>query len=58
MARSVKRMPVEIIGEAGTRGAHREWVNAEFEPAIKNLKKVCGELPPEMNWNFNGRSMN
>ena len=41
-------MLVEIIGEAGTLGAEREWVNAECEFAIKRLKKVCGEPPPEM----------
>ena len=41
-------MPVEIIGEAGTPGASREWINAECEPAIKRLKEVCGEPPPEM----------
>ncbi len=41
-------MPVEIIGEAGTPGANREWINAECELAIKHLKEVCGEPPPEM----------
>jgi len=41
-------MPVEIIGEAGTPGADREWISAECEFAIKRLKKVCGEPPPEM----------
>ncbi len=35
-------MPVEIIGEAGTPGASREWINAERELAIKHLKKICG----------------
>jgi len=39
-------MPVEIIGETGTPGASREWINAECELAIKHLKKVCGENPP------------
>ena len=41
-------MPVEIIGEAGTLGASREWIDAECRLAIKHLKKVCGEPPPEM----------
>jgi len=41
-------MPVEIIGEAGTPSAEREWISAEGELAIKHLKKVCGEPPPEM----------
>jgi hypothetical protein len=41
-------MPVEIIGEAGTSGASREWIDAECQLAIKHLIKVCGELPPEM----------
>jgi hypothetical protein len=41
-------MPVEIIGEAGTPSAAREWISAEGELAIKHLKKVCGEPPPEM----------
>ena len=41
-------MPVEIIGEAGAPGAEREWISAECELAIKHLKKVCGEPPPEM----------
>ena len=42
------RMPVEIIGEAGTPGAEREWIDAECQFAIKHLKKVCGEPSPEM----------
>jgi len=41
-------MPIEIIGEFGTAGAEREWIAAECELAIKHLKKVCGEPPPEM----------
>ncbi len=41
-------MPVEIIGEAGTPGASRKWINAECELAIKHLKKVCDEPPPEV----------
>jgi len=41
-------MPAEIIGEAGTAAASREWINAECELAIRHLKRVCGEPPPEM----------
>jgi hypothetical protein len=41
-------MPVEVIGEAGTPGASREWIDAECQVAIKHLRKVCGEPPPEM----------
>lgn len=41
-------MSVEIIGEVGTSGADREWISAECELAIKHLKKVGGEPPPEM----------
>lgn len=41
-------MPVELIGEFGTPGADREWIVVECELAIKHLKKVCGEPPPEM----------
>jgi hypothetical protein len=41
-------MPVEIIGEAGTPSASRKRINAECQLAIKHLKKVCGEPPPEM----------
>ncbi len=41
-------MPVEIIGEAGTPGASREWIDAECQLAIKHLIKICGEPPPEM----------
>jgi hypothetical protein len=41
-------MPVETIGEAGTPSASREWIDAEYQLAIKHLKKVCGEPPPEM----------
>jgi len=57
MARKTK-LPVEIIGEAGTPGADREWINAECEFAIKRLKKVCGEPPQRWNWKFSGRSTN
>src|SRR5258708_39586225 len=31
-----------------TPGADREGISAECELAIKHLKKVCGEPPPEM----------
>jgi len=41
------KMPVEIIGEVGTPGAERERTVAECELAINHLKKVCGEPPPE-----------
>ena len=41
-------MPTELIGEVGTEGAEREWIVAEGQLAIKHLKKVCGEPPPEM----------
>ena len=51
-------MPVEIIGEAGTSGAEREWINTECELAIMHLKKVCGEPRQKWNWKFSGRSMN
>jgi hypothetical protein len=40
--------PQQIIGEAGTAGASREWIDAECQLAIKHLIKVCGEAPPEM----------
>ncbi len=39
-------MPVEVIGEAGTPGASREWIDAE--PARDQASEVCGEPPPEM----------
>jgi hypothetical protein len=41
-------MPVEVIGEAGTPGASREWIDAECQLAIKHSKKVRGEPPPGM----------
>lgn len=41
-------MPVEIIGEFGTSGAHSEWLEAEGKLAIRYLKKICGEPPSEM----------
>jgi hypothetical protein len=50
-------VPVEIVGEAGTAGASREWIDAECQLAIKHLIKVCGEPHPKWNWKFSGRSM-
>ncbi len=41
-------MPVEIIGEGDTLRAERESIAVECELAIKQLKKVCGEPPEEM----------
>ena len=41
-------MPVEIIGEVGTSGAQTEWIEAQAKLAIRHLKKVCGDPPPEM----------
>jgi hypothetical protein len=41
-------MPTEIIGEVGTADAQRKWIAAQAELAIKHLKRVCGEPPPEM----------
>ena len=41
-------MPTEIIGEFGTRGADLEWLSAEAKLAIKHIKYICGEPPPEM----------
>lgn len=38
-------MPVEIIGQTETPG---KWITAEWELAIKHVKRVCGESPPEM----------
>ena len=51
-------MPVEIIREAGTPGASREWIDAECQLTIKHLKKICGEPPPGWNWKFSGRNTN
>jgi hypothetical protein len=31
-------MPVEIIGDTGTPGASREWIDAECGLAIKHIK--------------------
>jgi hypothetical protein len=41
-------MPFEFIGEAGTPGASRDWIDAECRLAIKHFKQVCGDPPPEM----------
>lgn len=43
----VGRCQFEIIGEAGTPGASREWIDAECELAIRHLEKAYGEPPPE-----------
>src|SRR5215472_4758439 len=40
-------MPAEIIGEFGTPGATSEWIEAQGKLAIKHIKKICGEPPPE-----------
>jgi len=41
-------MPVEIIGEFGTLGAHREWLSAQATLAVRHIVKTCGPPPPEM----------
>ena len=41
-------MPAEIIGEVGTPGADREWISAQATLAIRDIVKVCGPPPPEM----------
>jgi hypothetical protein len=41
-------MPVEIIGEFGTPGADSECLGAEGKPAIRHVKKICGDPPTEM----------
>jgi hypothetical protein len=41
-------MPTEIIGEFGTPGANSEWLEAEAQLAIRHVKKICGDPPPEM----------
>jgi hypothetical protein len=41
-------MPTEIIGEFGTPGANSEWLEAEGQLAIRHVKKICGDPPPEM----------
>ncbi len=38
-------MRVEIIGEAGTPGASREWIDAECQLAIKHLNKGLRRAP-------------
>ena len=34
------KMAVEIIGEAGTAGADREWIEAESQLAIRHLAQL------------------
>ena len=51
-------MPVEIIGEAGTPDADREWISAECELAIKYLRKSAENPRQKWNWKFSGRSIN
>jgi len=41
-------MPIEIIGDFGTAGADPEWLGAQGKLAVKHLKKICGDPPPEM----------
>lgn len=41
-------MPVEVIGEFGTPGAHRKWLSAQATLAIRHIIKTCGPPPPEM----------
>jgi hypothetical protein len=41
-------MPVEMIGEFGTRGADSEWLEAEGKLAIRHVLEICGDPPPEM----------
>jgi hypothetical protein len=41
-------MSIEIIGEFGTPGADSEWLGAEGKLAIRHVKKICGDPPPEM----------
>src|SRR5215469_16559289 len=41
-------MPVEIIGEVGTPGGDPEWISARATLAIRQVVKVCGPPPPEM----------
>jgi hypothetical protein len=41
-------MPTEIIGEFGTPGTTSEWIEAQGKLAIRHLKKICGDPPPEM----------
>jgi hypothetical protein len=41
-------MPTEIVGEFGTPGATSEWIEAQGKLAIRHVKEVCGNPPPEM----------
>ncbi len=41
-------MPLEIIGEFGTPGTSLEWLDAQATLAIRHIKKLCGDPPPEM----------
>ena len=41
-------MPSELIGEFGTPGASQEWLDAQAKLAIRHIKQVCGDPPPEM----------
>ncbi len=41
-------MPIEIIGDFGATGADPEWLGAQGKLAVKHLKKICGDPPPEM----------
>jgi hypothetical protein len=41
-------MPFEMIGEFGTPGASSEWIEAQGKLAIRHLKEICGDPPPEM----------
>jgi hypothetical protein len=39
---------IEIVGEAGTVGSSREWINAECELRITHLKEISGETPDSL----------
>ena len=41
-------MPRELIGEFGTPDASLEWLDAQAKLAIRHIKKICGDPPPEM----------
>jgi hypothetical protein len=41
-------MPIEIVGEFGTPGATSEWIEAEGKLAIRHVKHISGDPPPEM----------
>jgi hypothetical protein len=47
-------MPVEIIGETGTRGTNRQWIETECQLAIKHPKNVC-RAPPEKELEVQGQ---